>query len=43
MLVVYFLKTKKEFKNNMQAENANYIYGNDLDKASIQHDMAYGK
>ena len=43
MLVVYFLKTKKEFKKNMQTENANYIYGNDLDKASIQHDMAYGK
>ena len=27
----------------MQTGNTNYIYMNDLDKASFQHDMAYGK
>ena len=43
MLAAYFLKTKKELKKNMQTENTNYIYRNNLDKASIQYDMAYGK
>ena len=33
-----FIKTKK-----MQIRNTNYVYKNDLDKASFQHDMAYGK
>ena len=27
----------------MQAGDRNYIYKNELDKASFQHDMAYGK
>ena len=27
----------------MKAGNTNYIYSNDLDKASFQHDIAYGK
>ena len=27
----------------MQTGNTDYIYKNDLDKASFEHDMAYGK
>ena len=27
----------------MQTGDTNYIYRNDLDKACLQHDMAYGK
>ena len=27
----------------MQTGDTNYIYKNELDKASFQHDMAYGK
>ena len=27
----------------METENAHYIYKNEIDKASFQHDMAYGK
>ena len=27
----------------MQTGDTNYIYGNDLDKACFQHDMAYGR
>ena len=27
----------------MQAGSTNFIYENDLDKASFQHDMAYGR
>ena len=34
-------KTKKELKNHLQTGNTDFIYKNDLDKACIQHDMAY--
>ena len=27
----------------MQTGNTDFIYGNELDKACFQHDMAYGK
>ena len=30
-------------KKFMQTGNTNFIYRKDLDKASLQHDMAYGK
>ena len=37
-----FTKNKKELKF-MQTGNTDFIYRNELDKACIQHDMAYGK
>ena len=46
VLAVNLLNTKKEFKKkkkNMWTGNTKYIYKNDLDKASFQHDMAWGK
>ena len=42
MLVDPLLKTKKEFKNLKKQNTKNYIYKNELDKACVQHDMAYG-
>ena len=42
MLVDPLLKTKKEFKNLKKQNTKNYIYTNELDKACVQHDMAYG-
>ena len=41
MLAEPLLKTKKEFKD-LKKQETNYIYKNELDKASFQHDMAYG-
>ena len=41
MIVVCSPKTKKELKNHLQTGNTDFIYKNDLDKACIQHDMAY--
>ena len=35
------LKTKKELKN-LCSQGKEFIYGNELDKACFQHDMAYG-
>ena len=37
----HLLKTKKEFKN-LNKEEIQDIYRNELDKACFQHDMAYG-
>ena len=42
MLVDPLLKTKKEFKILKKQNTKNYIYKNELDKACVQHDMAYG-
>ena len=38
-----FTKHKERIKQFMQTENTDFIYKNELDKASCQHDMAYGK
>ena len=38
-----FTKNKERIEKFMQKENMDYIYKNDLDKSSFQHDMAYGK
>ena len=38
-----FTKTKDRIQTFMQTGNTDYIYKNDLDKASFQNDMAYGK
>ena len=40
--MVHLLKTKKEFKH-LCKQQIQIIYKNDLDKACIQLDMAYGK
>ena len=42
MLVNHLFKTKKELKKFKEARDTNYIYKNELNKASFQHDMAYG-
>ena len=42
MLVVPLLKRKK-IKNFMQTGNTDFIYKIELDKASFQDDMGYGK
>ena len=42
MLVDHLLKTKKELENLKETGDTKYIYGNKLDKACFQHDMAYG-
>ena len=34
---------KKRIQKFMQTGNTKFIYKNELDKASFQHDMAYGK
>ena len=41
MLVVHLLKERTE--KFTQTGNTDFIYRNELDKASFQHDMAYGK
>ena len=41
MLAYHLLITRKEFKNLKEQEIQKYIYRNELDKASLQHDMAY--
>ena len=38
-----FTKKKEKIEKFMQSENTNFIYRNELDKACLQHDMAYGK
>ena len=38
-----FTKNKERIEKFMQTGNADFIYKNELDKASFQHDMAYGK
>ena len=38
-----FTKNKERIHKFMQTGKTDYIYKNDLDKASFQHDMAYGK
>ena len=38
-----FTKNKERIKKFMQTGNTNFIYKNELDKASFQHDMGYGK
>ena len=39
-----FNKNKERIKKFMQTGNTNFIYKNELEKASLsQHDMAYGK
>ena len=42
MLADHLLKTKKKIQNSKITGDTNYIYKNELDKASFQHDMAYG-
>ena len=38
-----FTKNKERIEKFMQAENTDFIYRNELNKACFQHDMAYGK
>ena len=38
-----FTKNKERIQKFMQTGNTDYIYKNDLNNASFQHDMAYGK
>ena len=38
-----FTKNKERIEKFMQTGNTNFIYKNELDKACLQHDMAYGK
>ena len=38
-----FTKSKERIEKFMQSGNTNFIYKNELDKASFQHDMDYGK
>ena len=38
-----FTKNKERIEKFMQTGNTDFIYRNELDKASFQHDMAYGK
>ena len=38
-----FTKNKEKIEQFMQSGNTNFIYRNELDKACLQHDMAYGK
>ena len=38
-----FTKHKERLKKLMKTRNTDFIYKNELDKASFQHDMAYGK
>ena len=38
-----FTKKKEKIKKFMQTGNTDFIYKNELDKASFQDDMAYGK
>ena len=36
-----FTKNKERIEKFMQKENTDYIYKNDLDKSSFQHDMIW--
>ena len=38
-----FIKNKKRIEKLIQTGNTNFVYKNELDKGSLQHDMAYGK
>ena len=38
-----FTKNKERIEKFMQTGSTDFIYENELDKASFQHDMAYGK
>ena len=38
-----FTRNKQRIQKFMQTGDTNCIYKNELDKACIQHDMAYGK
>ena len=38
-----FTRNKQRIQKFMQTGDTNSIYRNELDKASFQHDMAYGK
>ena len=38
-----FTKNKERIQKFMQTGNTDFIYKNELDKASFQHDMAYSK
>ena len=38
-----FTKNKERIENFMQTGNTDFIYRNELDKASFQHDMVYSK
>ena len=38
-----FIKNKERIKKFIQTRNTSFICWNELDKASFQHDMAYGK
>ena len=38
-----FTKNKERIEKFMQTGNTDFIYKNELDKACLQHDMAYGK
>ena len=38
-----FTKNKERIEKFMQTESTNFIYKNELDKASFPHDMGYGK
>ena len=37
-----FTKNKERIQKFKETRDTNYIYKNELDKASFQHDMAYG-
>ena len=36
-------KNKERIEKSMQTGNADFIYKNELDKACVQHDIAYGR
>ena len=38
-----FTKWKERIEKFMKTGNTDFIYTNDLDKACLQHNMAYGK
>ena len=38
-----FTRNKERIEKFMQTGNADFIYKNEIDKPSFQHDMAYGK
>ena len=38
-----FTRNKERIEKFMQTGNTDFIYRNELDKASFQHDMPYGK
>ena len=42
MLVDYLLKKKERIQKFKEARDSRYTYKNELDKAWVQHDLAYG-